>query len=392
FHFRVNRTCHYVPRRKLLPFWVVSLHEAFVIAVEKQPAFPANRLRHQDPLHPGRPHHPRGMKLHELHVHQLRARLIRQRHPVAGVFPRIGRHPPRLPDSARRNHHGFRLEQDEPPLFPPVRQCARAALSILQQPRHRAFHVHVDALLHSAVLQRSDQLQPRAVSHVAQAPKRVPAERPLQDSSVLRAIENRAPLLQFPHTLRRFLRVQLRHPPVVEHFPAAHRVAEMRLPVVRAVHVGHRRGDPAFGHHRVRFAQQRFAHHSDVDALRQRLDRRAQARAACADDQNVVFVRLESLAQNSLTSRRIPHATSRTYKSASPTVIRLVHASCICRSFSNVIPFHAPCRGLPNVAQEKQSSLPPARCRSEWHEHVYSVSRHTFASSTSVPTPTPNVP
>ena len=61
-------------------------------------------------------------------------------------------------------------------------------------------------------------------------------------------------------------------------------------PVVGLVHVGHRRGDSAFGHHRVRLAEQRFANHADLRALRQRLDRGAKARAARADDQHIVFV------------------------------------------------------------------------------------------------------
>ena len=38
------------------------------------------------------------------------------------------------------------------------------------------------------------------------------------------------------------------------------------LPAVGGIHVGHCRGDAAFGHHRVRFAEQRFA--DDADATR----------------------------------------------------------------------------------------------------------------------------
>jgi len=40
----------------------------------------------------------------------------------------------------------------------------------------------------------------------------------------------------------------------------------------------------------VRFAEQRFANEADFDAGRRRFNRRAQARAARADDQHVVFV------------------------------------------------------------------------------------------------------
>ena len=71
---------------------------------------------------------------------------------------------------------------------------------------------------------------------------------------------------------------------------AAHRVAEMRAPVVGLVHVGHRGGQAALGHHRVRLAEQRFADHAHFRALRQRFDRGPKSRAARADDQHVVFV------------------------------------------------------------------------------------------------------
>ena len=49
-------------------------------------------------------------------------------------------------------------------------------------------------------------------------------------------------------------------------------------------------GDAALGHHGVRLAEQRLAD-SPTDAGRRRLDRRAQARAAGADDEHVVLVR-----------------------------------------------------------------------------------------------------
>ncbi len=109
-------------------------------------------------------------------------------------------------------------------------------------------------------------------------------------SPLVGAVEERAPLFEFAHAVRRFLRVKLRHAPVVQKLSAAHGVAEMRAPVVRLVHVGHGGGKAAFGHHGVRFAEQRLAHHADLGALRQRLDRGAQARAARADDQYIVFV------------------------------------------------------------------------------------------------------
>ncbi len=124
-------------------------------------------------------------------------------------------------------------------------------------------------------------------------------------------------MFELAHTLRSFLRVKLRHAQVVEHFSATHRVAEMRLPAVGGIDVGHRSGDAAFSHHGVRFAEQRFADDADAHALRQRFNRCAQSRAAGANHQNIVlmcFKSIESLcarAQKILTSRNTPLATMR---------------------------------------------------------------------------------
>jgi len=61
--------------------------------------------------------------------------------------------------------------------------------------------------------------------------------------------------------------------------------------------------------------------------IRDSSNRRPQACAPAADDQYIVLVALESVAQKSLTSRIAPLATGRTYGSASPTEIKLDHAS-----------------------------------------------------------------
>ena len=88
------------------------------------------------------------------------------------------------------------------------------------------------------------------------------------------------------------LRVQLGHAPVVEVLAAAHRVGEVDPPVVAIVDVGQRRRHAAFGHHRVRLAEQRLADEADRDAGGRGFDRRAQARAAGADDEHVVIAAL----------------------------------------------------------------------------------------------------
>ena len=76
------------------------------------------------------------------------------------------------------------------------------AIAVLEHAADRAFHVHVDALMHAAVLQRADHLQARAVADVRQPRIRVPAEIPLQDLAVLRAVEDGPPFFQLADALR----------------------------------------------------------------------------------------------------------------------------------------------------------------------------------------------
>ena len=144
-----------------------------------------------------------------------------------------------------------------------------------------------------AVLQRADQLEPRAVADVHEPPVRVAAERALRHVPVGRAVEDAAPALELAHALGRLLRVQLGHAPVVDELAAEHRVLEVRRPLVGGVDVAERRGDAALGHHGVRLAEQRLADERRAGAERRRLDRGAHARAAGPDDDHVVVVRLD---------------------------------------------------------------------------------------------------
>ena len=65
----------------------------------------------------------------------------------------------------------------------------------------------------------------------------------------------------------------------------------MRLPIVGGVDVAHGCGDAAFSHHRVRFAEQRFANHADTGALRESFYGGAKTGAPGANDEHIVFVR-----------------------------------------------------------------------------------------------------
>ena len=96
--------------------------------------------------------------------------------------------------------------------------------------------------------------RPGAIAHVREARIPMPTEVALQDAAVLGAIEQRAPRFELADAVRRFLRVQLGHAPVVQVLATAHRVGEVHPPAVAIIHVRHRRGGATFGHHRVRLA------------------------------------------------------------------------------------------------------------------------------------------
>jgi hypothetical protein len=149
---------------------------------------------------------------------------------------------------------------------------------------------------HDLLLQGPDHLQAGAVAHVREARVLVAAEVALADLAVLGAVEERPVGLQLPDPVRRLLGVQLGHPPVVHELAAAHRVAEVDLPVVVRVHVGHRRSGAALGHHRVRLPEQRLADDRRPLALHPGLDSRPQPGAAGADHHDVVALALDVVA------------------------------------------------------------------------------------------------
>ena len=267
----------------------VAEHEALALRVLEHAALAAHTLGDEDAAHAERPDHARGVKLDELHVDQVRTRIVGERVAVAGVLPGVAVDLVGAADAARRQHHRLGAEDDEAPRLAPVREGPAHPRSVLQQPRHRALHEHVDARgLHALVLERADHLEASAVADVGEPGILVAAEVALQDAAIGRPIEERSPGLELDHAGGRFLRQDLRHAPVVEHLPAAHRVAEVDLPAVAGVRVGERRRHPALGHHRVRLAEQRLAHEADRHALLGRLDRRAQPCTTGPDDEDVV--------------------------------------------------------------------------------------------------------
>ena len=290
----------------------VAEHEPLAGAVAQDPAFAAHALGDEDALHARRPDHPRRMELHELHVDQRRAGAVGERMAVAGAFPAVAGDAVGAADAAGGEDHGLGAEEQEASALAFVPAGAGHAAIVGRQIDDGAFHVDGDAGVDGVILERADQLQARPIADMREAWIAVAAEVALQDAPIGGPVEDRAPRLELAHAIGRFPGVDLGHPPVVDVLAAAHRVGEVHLPAVAIVDVGQRRRDAAFGHHRVRLAEQRLADQADRHAGGRRLDGRAQPGAAGADHEDVVVVSRVGRHYSSLQSVQTPVAHSRT--------------------------------------------------------------------------------
>src|SRR5204863_8299956 len=129
--------------------------------------------------------------------------------------------------------------------LPIVTKCPTYSRAIFEYRDDAKLHVYIDSLMYPVVLQSADHLEAGPIAHVRESRIFVAAEVPLQNATILRAIEHCTPGLELTHTSRRFLRVQLGHSPIVHVLPAAHRISEMHLPIVAIINIGQRRCDAA---------------------------------------------------------------------------------------------------------------------------------------------------
>ena len=118
----------------------------------------------------------------------------------------------------------------------------------------------------AVVLERANHFQACAIADVGESRIAVAAEIALKNFSVGRAVEYRAPGFEFTDAVGGFLCMQFGHAPVVDVLAAAHRVSEVHFPVVAVIHVCQGRGHAAFGHYRMRLAQERFANQANPEA------------------------------------------------------------------------------------------------------------------------------
>ncbi len=243
-------------------------HEAAPLAVSEHPSFTAYALGDEDPLDARRPDHPGRVKLHELHVDELRPGPVGERVPVARAFPAVARNPERAPDAAGRQHDRPGAEHLESPALPLVPEGAGNTPVVEQQRHDGELHVDVESLVDAVILKRPDHLEAGTVADVGKAWVLVAAEVALKDPAIGGAVEERAPGLELPHAVGRLAGVQFGHAPVVHVLTAAHGIGEVHLPAVAVVDVGERRGNASFGHDGVRLAEQRLAEEPDLHPCR----------------------------------------------------------------------------------------------------------------------------
>src|SRR5437868_8369102 len=232
------------------------------------------------------------MKLNELHVDQFRAGFIGQRMSVAGVFPTVACDLVSAADAASCEHDCFGAKSSESPAFAFVSKCTDDAIAIFEEGENGMFHVNLDPLMHTMILQRPDHLETGPISDVREPRVFMATKVPLQNTTILCSIENRAPCFEFAHAIGRLLRVQLGHAPLIDVLATAHGIGEMHFPIIALIDIGQGGRDPPFRHDRVCFAEKRFPNKTDRNSRCRRYDARAQTSPASADYQHIM---LESL-------------------------------------------------------------------------------------------------
>ena len=124
FFFRVSRLVR-VRRRNVVK------HETTALTVAQHASLASHSLGDQNSSDAWGPDHSRWMKLHELHIHQRRSRVVREGVPVAGVFPAVAGNLVGAANSACRQHYRLGAEYVESSAVAVVAECARYAVAIL---------------------------------------------------------------------------------------------------------------------------------------------------------------------------------------------------------------------------------------------------------------------
>ena len=138
----------------------------------------------------------------ELHVDQFRPRVIPQRVSVTGALPTVGRDLKSAPEAAGGQDDGTRVKDSELPALAVVPEGAHHAISVLEESGDGTLLIVIETLMYAVVLKRPDHLQAGTITDVGEPWVGVTAEVSLEDSAILRPVENRSPFLEFPNSIR----------------------------------------------------------------------------------------------------------------------------------------------------------------------------------------------
>ena len=232
----VDRARHHVARREVLDGGGVPLHEALAVLVAQDAALAARALGEQDAHLPdaGR------VELVELHVLQREALAVDDPHAVPGEGVGVGRHLEDLAEAAGGEQHRLGLEDVDLAGGQLVgHDPARARPSFEQQVEDVELVVELDAVLDALLEQRLQDHVTGAVGGEAGPAHRglavvagVPAEAPLVDAALRRAVERQAHLLEVQDRVDRLPAHHLGSVLVDEVVAALDGVEGVPLPVV----------------------------------------------------------------------------------------------------------------------------------------------------------------
>ena len=262
----------------------VVLQEALALRVEEIGALASAALGDEH----ARRRERRRVELHHLHVLQGHAQAQRHRHPVpgAGVGVRGARVEPS--GAARAEDHRLRADELEPAVQEVPADDALAAPVVLDELPGEPLLVRRNVALHHLLVEHVDEHVAGDVGGVRGARLAGGAEGALRDAAVLGPREDRAPVLELVDVAWSLVAEGLDGVLVAEVVGALDRVEGVLLGVVLGG-VSERCVDAALGRAGVAPSGMDLGDDGDVGARVERLDGGAHARAAGADDEDVVL-------------------------------------------------------------------------------------------------------
>ena len=261
----------------------VALQEALALGVQEVRALAAAALGDQ---HAGR-REGRRVELHHLHILERHADAERQRHPVAGAGVGVRRPGVEPAGAAGGEDHRLRADRLQPSVEEVPADDALAAVVVHDELPREELLVDLELPLHDLLVEDLDEHVAGDVGRIRRPRRARGAEGALGDPAVLGAREDRAPVLELVDVARRLLAQDLDRVLVAEVVGALDGVEGVDLRVVLGG-VPERRVDPALRGAGVAARGMDLRDEGYVGSLVVRLDRGAHARAAGADDQDVV--------------------------------------------------------------------------------------------------------